>query len=103
MYVTLPEAKRHLNLTDDFYNDDDGYILSLISVAEDAVAKRINKPLYKCVDKDSGELFPSVRQSVLLLIGTLYNQREATSPQSVKAVPLAFDFLADLDRKYGVG
>ena len=36
MYVTLDEAKKHLNIDADF-NDDDAYITSLIEVSEDSV------------------------------------------------------------------
>ena len=38
MYVTLEEAKKHLNI-DDSFKDDDSYINSLILVAEDAIEK----------------------------------------------------------------
>ncbi len=36
MYVTLDEAKKHLNIDADF-TDDDAYITSLIEVSEDSV------------------------------------------------------------------
>lgn len=103
MYITLKEAREHLNITDEFFTDDDRYILSLIAVAEDAVEKRLDRSLGDCVDSRTGELAPAVRQSVLLLIGTFYNQREATSVQNVKEVPLTFGFLSDLYRKHSVG
>lgn len=102
MYTTLQEAKRHLNLTDDIFTEDDGYILDLIRTAEEAVSLRLNRPLASCIDRSTGKLMPSVSHAVLLLIGTWYSQREATSPQQVKAVPLAFDFLADLNRRHVV-
>lgn len=98
MYVTLSEARKHLNL-DDWFKEDDEYILELIKVSEDVVEKRIGKPLKKCIDKD-GDLEASIKQSILLLIGTYYNQREATSPSSISMVPYTFDFLADLNKKY---
>lgn len=98
MYVTLSEARRHLNL-DEWFKEDDEYILELIKVTEDTVEKRIGKPLSKCIDKN-GDLEPSIKHSILLLIGTYYNQREATSPTSISTVPYTFDFLADLNKKY---
>ena len=101
MYITLSEARKHLNI-DDFFHDDDKYIISLIEVSEDAVAKRLNRSLRECLDPATGELEPSVRHSVLLLVGTYYSQREATSPQAIREVPLAFDFLADLNRRYSL-
>ena len=36
MYITIDEAKKHLNV-DDSYKDDDTYIGDLIKVAEDSV------------------------------------------------------------------
>ena len=36
MYLTVEDAKRHLNI-DATFTDDDGYISDLIDVAEDAV------------------------------------------------------------------
>ena len=37
MYITVDEAKKHLNI-DDSFRDDDAYISALIQVAEDSVA-----------------------------------------------------------------
>ncbi len=98
MYVLLEEAKRHLNL-DAWFDEDDNYIMELIKASENIVEKRIGKPLNKCIDKN-GELEPSVKHSILLLVGTYYNQREATSPTNISKVPYTFDFLADLNKKY---
>ena len=98
MYVTLEEARKHLQL-DDYFREDDSLLISLIRAAEDAVAKRISQPLRHVEDPVTGELAPSVKQAILLLVGTFYNQREATTAQNVRATPLAFDFLADLNRK----
>lgn len=99
MYVTLSEAKKHLNISDEWFTEDDAYILDLIKVCENVVEKRLGKPLKECVLKD-GELDPSVKHSILVLIGTYYNQREATSPANISTVPYTFDFLADLNKRY---
>jgi len=37
MFTTLEKAKKHLNI-DDTFTGDDGYIMDLITVAEDAVS-----------------------------------------------------------------
>lgn len=99
MYITLEETKRHLNILDDFFNEDDDYIRELIRVCEDAVAKRINKDLAHCIDH-TGALEPSVKHSILLLVGTYYNQREATSPSAIKEVPYTLEYLANLNKRY---
>lgn len=99
MYITLTEARKHLNITDEWFKEDDEYIKELIGVAEDAVEKRIGKKLSKCIDNDGG-LEASVKHSILVLIATYYNQREATSPSTISKVPYTFDFLADLNKRY---
>lgn len=101
MFITLPEARKHLNL-DDFFHDDDNYILTLIRVCEDAVSKRIDRKLEDCVERSTGELEPSVKHAVLLLLGTYYSQREATSPTQITDVPLTLEYLADLNKKYTI-
>lgn len=100
MYITLIEAKKHLNI-DDFFEDDDNYILGLIKVSEDIVSKRIDKPLINCVTSD-GELEASVKHAILLMVGTLYNNREATTPLNIKEVPYSFEYLADLNKHYHI-
>lgn len=102
MYITLREARAHLQL-DDFFHDDDRIIESYIRAAEDATAKRMNRPLRELVDHHSGELSPAVKEAVLLLVGHFYNQREGTTVQNVKAAPLGFEFLTDLDRISPIG
>lgn len=98
MYITLSEAKKHLNI-EDWFTEDDKYILQLISVSEDVVEKRIGKPLHKCIDKD-GYLEPSIKHSILLLLGTYYMNRESTAPNNVKPIPYTFEYLADLNKQY---
>lgn len=98
MYITLDEARKHLNL-DDFFTEDDNYILDLIKVSEDAVEKRIGRKLKDCIDKN-GELEPTVRHTILLLVSTYYTQREATTPNTITTVPYTFDFLASLNQQY---
>lgn len=100
MYITKLEAKKHLNI-DDFFEDDDNYILELIKVSEDIVSKRIDKKLSDCVG-NNGELEPSIKHAVLLMVGTLYNNREATTPLNIKEVPYSFEYLADLNKHYHI-
>ena len=98
MYVTLSEIREHLNL-DNFFHEDDNFLMELIKVAEDATEKRIGKPLSKCIEND-GDLTPSIKHTIKLLASSYYSQREATTPSTITKVPLCFDFLADLNKKY---
>lgn len=100
MFVTLGIAKKHLNI-DDSFHDDDAYIVSLIKVAEDAVAKNSNMALNEMME--DGELPPSIIHSILLLVGNLYNNREATTYSNIREVPYAYKYLINLNRKFSVG
>lgn len=99
MYVTLEEAKKHLNI-DDSFKDDDSYIDSLILVAEDAIEKNTDIALNE--QMEGGKLSPSVIHSILLLVGNLYANREATTYSSISDVPYSFKYLVNLNRNFQV-
>lgn len=100
MFVSIEKVRSHLNL-DEYYHEDDEYILHLINAAEDATAKRLNVKSLSCiVNLDTGYLPESVNHSVLLLVGSWYNARETFSNQSASQLPHSFDFLADLNKNY---
>ena len=100
MYITLGEARKQCNIDEDF-NLDDNYLLSLIEVAENAVSKNINRPLYACVGQD-GLLPPTIRHQILLLVANFYENRESIAPVQMHALPQSFDWLASLDRHYHI-
>ena len=99
MYILLDTAKQHLNVDKDFH-EDDNYILHLIQVSEDAIAKRIDQKLEDIVDPKTGYLPKSVIQSILILIGQFYANREATINVSANEIPIGLNWLADLNKKY---
>lgn len=101
MYILLDDAKQHLNV-DKSFTEDDRYILHLIQVAEDAISKRIDKRLEDIVDPKTGYLPKSVIQSILLLIGQFYANREATTTVSANEIPIGFNFLCDLNKHYHI-
>ena len=101
MYLTISQIKAHLNINQDFHEDDDLLILYL-QVAEDAISKRIDKKLSDCVDPTTGYLEKSIIQSILLLIGQFYANREATSPTSVSEIPIGFEWLCNLNKHYSI-
>lgn len=98
MYIQLDLAKKHLNIEDDF-RDDDEYILSLIEVAEDAVRVHINDDFASIAEKNGGCLPPPILQAALLMIGNLYSSREIIGNKSV-ALPYNYQYLIDLYRNY---
>jgi len=77
---------------------DDEYIMSLIDVAEDAYSLSINMLLSDLTV--GGELPPSAKHSILLLIGNLYANREPVAFASANKVPYTFEYLTALNKNY---
>ncbi|MBD5225822.1 MAG: phage gp6-like head-tail connector protein [Bacteroidales bacterium] len=97
MYITLSNAKKHLQIDDD-YKDDDEYLIMLIQVAEDAIEANLNTPLSSLLR--NGVLPKSVYHSILLMIGNLYSNREPVSFTSVTKVPYTLEFLLATYKHY---
>jgi len=97
MYVTVSQAKKHLQIDETFTNDD-SYILELIKVAEDAVALHLDIALDELLV--DGLLPPTVVQSILLLVGNLYSNREPAAFCSVQKVPYTYEYLLGLYKHY---
>lgn len=100
MYVTLSEARKQCEIDADWH-DDDNFLLHLIEVSENAVAKQINRPLYACVTQE-GILPPTIKHAVLLTVATLYENRESVSATQLHDVPRSFQWLTSLDRHYHI-
>lgn len=98
MYIQLDLAKKHLNIEEDFTEDDE-YILSLIEVAESAVRVHINEDFASIAKKNGGCLPPPILQAALLFIGNMYQNREPIGNKSV-ALPFNYQYLIDLYRNY---
>lgn len=96
-YVDLETVKAHLNLEQQF-EDDDLYLLGLEDVAQCAVEKYLDIPLADIAQ--NGVLPSPIKHAILLLIGTFYAQRESISSASMQPVPNAFELLCDLYRNY---
>lgn len=99
MYVTLNEAKKHLNI-DETFTDDDLYIISLIEVAEDGIAKNCDIVLADQVE--AGVLPASLKHCILLMVGNLYNSRESVSFSNLMEVPYSYKYLVNLNRNFTV-
>lgn len=98
MYIQLDLAKKHLNIEEDFTEDDE-YILSLIEVAESAVRVHINEDFASIAEKNGGCLPPPILQAALLMIGNMYQNREPIGTKG-QALPLNYQYLIDLYRNY---
>lgn len=99
MYITLQETKKHLQIDDDF-TADDVYIISLIQVAEDAVAQHLGIALRDLIT--DGLLPSAIKHSILLMVGNLYATREPVAYTSVVKVPYTIDYLLGLYKLYTI-
>ena len=97
MYLTIDDVKRHLYIDHD---DDNKLIADLITVAEDAVKTDLNLDSLEELEDETGMLPASVLHAMLLLIGSLYSNRESVTYGTPHTVPHSYDFLIDLNRKY---
>lgn len=98
MYIQLYEIKKHLNIDEDF-RDDDEYIMSLVQVAEKVVEKDIDTPLETLEDGDGSIPSPLI-QAMKLLVGNFYANRESVAFANVVKVPLSYNYLIDLYKNY---
>lgn len=94
--ITLDEVKIHLNI-DKEYTEEDNYLLSLIQVAELQVEQHLNG---NSIVDENGVLLPNLKHAMLLLIGTLYANRESVSYSQAKSVPHAYDYLIQFSKSY---
>ena len=97
MYLTIDEVKKHLLIDHD---DDNRYIADLITVAEDAVKTDLNLDSLSELEDETGMLPASVLHAQLLLIGTLYANRESVTYGTPHTVPHSYQYLLDLNRQY---
>ena len=97
MYVTLDEAKKHLNI-DKSFMEDDAYIGALINVAEDSISQHLDIALEDLVV--DGALPFAIKHSILLMVGNLYANREPTAFSQVVKVPYTLEYLPGLYKHY---
>lgn len=102
MYLHLDQIKKHLYI-DDYFTDDDEYLMSLALVAESVVERHIDSNLNYLAD-GSGELPAPLIHAMLLLIGNLYNNRESVATfkyaEQPIELPLSYSYLLDLYKNY---
>lgn len=98
MYLKLQEIKKHLNINEDF-NDDDLYLLDLAKVTENIVQKHIDRELAELEDED-GNIPSPLAHAMLLLIGTYYASRESVAYVSTTELPHAYDYIIALYKNY---
>lgn len=97
--ITLEQAKSHLRVTHEI---DDTYIAGLIPTAYRLIADEIDRELTEDVClTPSGTLSESLQHAALLVIGDLYQNREAQQTEQLH-MNNALDRLLNKYRKMGV-
>ena len=99
-YLTLQEIKKHLNIDNDF-TDDDSYIESLGEVAEEIVKQHVRKDLFMITTESGNKLPAPIKQAMLLLIGNYYANRESVTYAAAKELPQAYEYLLSPYVSYG--
>lgn len=99
MYLSIEQIKKHLNINEDFLEDDE-YLYSLEQVAEQVVEKHIDYSLDLLCESSGGHLPPPLRHAMLLYIGNLYANRESISFTNGTELPFSYNYLLDLYRNY---
>lgn len=98
MLLDLCTIKNHLNLDEDFI-DDDAYILSLAEVAQTIVEKHIDCKFDDILGED-GEIPSPLLQAMLLMVGNLYMNREPVALVSTIEIPYTYKYLLSLYKNY---
>ena len=102
MYITLDEAKKHLNVETDFI-EDDMYITSLIDVAETKVAAELCMKVDDLNTVGGGEVIPpTLKQAILLTIGLYYGNREEVTSSQTHVLAQGALHLIQLYRDYSL-
>lgn len=96
--IPLELAKKHLNLDED-YTEDDEYILGLLAAAKGAVEMALNASLDRLAEENGGEVPMAIIQAILLMVGNLYQNREITGSKTA-ALPYNFEYLINLYKHY---
>lgn len=89
MYISVEEAKKHLNINPSFTADDE-YIAMIIEAAEQAVLATCNLSINEL--EGNGTIPSPVIFATLLLIGDMYSNRQTNAFTTVNKIP-TFKFL----------
>lgn len=98
MYLQLYQLKKHLNIDEEFHNDDE-YLVELAQAAQQVVEVHLDRPL-NSLENEEGFIPSSLTQAMLLLVGTWYASRESVSFASNSVLPHSYDYIIALYKNY---
>ena len=99
-YLKLELIKKHLNM-DESFHDDDSYLEALGDVVEEITEKHIDVSLKTLTADNNGKIPTPLKQAMLLLLGTYYNNRENVAFGSSSEIPVTYSYLLSLYQNYG--
>lgn len=95
-YLELSQIKKHLNIDQDF-TDDDEYLESLGDVAEQIVERHIENKLDNFCDSN---IPAPILHACLLMVGNFYNNRESISNTNNYEIPQSYKYLLATYKNY---
>lgn len=98
MLIELTEIKKHLNIDEDF-NDDNKYLESLCLTAEELVQKHIDQK-FDDIKANEGSIPKPLIHAVLLFIGDLYDNRESVAYTTINELPFSLRCILQMYRNY---
>lgn len=102
IYVDIQLVKRHLNVEEEF-TEDDIYIETLIDVAEEKVAKELCVTVEGLATIDGGKSIPApLKHAILLSIGGYYANREEITMVQSRPLEQGVKYLTSLYRNYSL-
>lgn len=98
MLIDLATVKKHLNIDSSFI-EDDNYIEFLEGVAEEVVAKHIDRDLEDIIGVE-GAVPKPLLQAMLLFIANMYANRESVAYTTAIEVPNSLSYILSMYRDY---
>lgn len=95
--LDLALLKKHVKADD--FTEDDAYLQHLLDVSRSAVIRATNRDESELISPENGEIFPELKQAILMLAAHWYNQRESVSAVQMHEVPSSMDALVKPFRK----
>lgn len=97
--IDLQLLKKHLNIEEEF-TEDDTYLEMLSDSAVGFVEKYLEDSLELIADDNGGELPPSLKLAIFILVADWYAYRESVTNLSVNKLPNSLIFILNQFRCY---
>lgn len=97
MYVTIEEIKQHLYID---FEADDAMLADMIQASEEIIEKYLNTTFDTLLNENGTLPFP-IKQSIKIMVGNLYNNRESVSFNAYPSkIPYSYEYLLQPYKNY---